>query len=141
MNVLPIIGLATVALAYVGATNRTDAQFSNRPQVELTSYAATPHLSVDAVMERTPQSVDQPFCDSTDKVTDTLSADFAETKQQTWVQGTDMTLQLWGSDVMGTWTLVHVAQDGIACVVSSGTGWTTGAVPADVMSLANVANS
>lgn len=141
MNVLPMIALSTVALGFFGAVDQTERLFEDKPQAQLTSYAASPSLSVYDLMERAPQSIDQPFCDQSASVAATLAHDFAETRQETWTQGTDMVMQLWGSEVMGTWTLLHVGQDGIACVVSSGTGWTDGATKADVIAMADVVGS
>jgi len=141
MNVLPIIFLSTVALGYMGAIDRADRYFDLQPAAHLTAYPASGSLSVHEIMARAPQSVDQPFCDQTSKVVETLIHDFAETEQDNWVQGKDMAFHLWGSGVLGTWTLLHIGQDGVACIVASGTGWSEGVVPADVIALIDVANS
>ncbi len=141
MNVLPMLALSAVAAGYFGAVDIADKYINTQPQAALTSYPASPHLTVHDLMERAPQSVDQPFCDQTAKVAETLAHDFAETEQNNWVQGGDMKLQLWGSEVMGTWTLLHVGNDDIACVVSSGTGWAEGMVPDDVLALSDIVNS
>lgn len=141
MNVLPMIALSTLAAGYFGAIDRVDQYFDTKADVELTAYAASPDLAVHDFMARAPQSVDQPFCDEVAKLTQTLALDFAEAKQDAWVQGQDMAMQLWASDVMGTWTVVHVGADQIACVVSSGTGWQQGAETADILQLTNVVNS
>ncbi len=141
MHVLPIIALSTVALGFFGGVDRTDRLFEAQPKPQLTSYAAGAELSVTDMMERAPQSVDQPFCDQSEKVGATLAHDFAEDRKDTWTEGKDMVLQLWGSEIMGTWTLLHVGQDDIACVVSSGTGWSGDSTPADVMAMTDVAGS
>jgi hypothetical protein len=141
MNVLPMLALSTLAAGYVAAIDRADTHFDRKPELALTSYAATPTLSVHDVMARASQSVDQPFCDNVDKVTETLAMDFAEVRQDAWVQGEDMAMQLWASDIMGTWTMIHVGQDNVACVVSSGTGWQQGLETAAIIELANIIGS
>ena len=137
MNVLPMIALSTAAIGFFGATGHADRHFETPDRGEMTTYAASPQLSVHDLMERAPQSVAEPFCDVTASLTATLAHDFAETERSAWVQGRDMALQLWASDVMATWTLLHVGQDGIACVVSSGTGWTAGTTTDDILAMAN----
>lgn len=141
MNVLSITALSAVAALYFGAINHADALFTTQAGVTLTSYPASPNLSVMGLPDRQSQTVDQPFCDTAESLTDTLAHDFAEVEKTAWVQGQDMAMQLWGSEIMGTWTLLHVGGDGIACVVSSGTGWTEGASVSDILALADVANS
>lgn len=141
MKVLPMLALSAVAVGYFGAIGHTNEYFDTRPVAELTSYPASSNLSVNDIMERPAQTANQPFCDQTAEVTATLASDFAESEQSAWVEGKDMALQLWGSDMMGTWTLLHVGQDGIACVVSSGTGWSEGVTHQDILAMADIATS
>lgn len=39
------------------------------------------------------------------------------------VQGDGAFLQFWGNSATGTWTILHVDYDALACLVSSGGGW------------------
>lgn len=143
MNVLPMIALSTAAIGFFGAVDHTDRKFDaaesvQAESVQLTAYAASPHLSVHELLDREPQSVEQPFCDTTNALTANLEHDFAETAQASWAQGDDINMQLWASDVMATWTLLHVGQDGIACVVSSGIGWTADSTKDDILAMADI---
>lgn len=81
---------------------------------------------------------DEPYCDLRTTLTQTLSHDFGEHLVQTKSQGPDGT-ELWGSDLMGTWTLVYHRQDGVACVIASGTGYSDGANPAVYYTQAGIA--
>ena len=68
---------------------------------------------------------DQPWCDQSDQLAQTLSHDFAEEKVATGAKGT----QLWGSALMGTWTMVLDRGDATSCIVASGIGYRDGASP------------
>lgn len=83
-------------------------------------------------------SAEEPYCDLRKPLTDTLRHDFGEHLVQTKAQGPDGT-ELWGSDVMGTWTLVYHRQDGVACVIASGIGYSDGANPAVFYTHAGIA--
>ncbi|OCX65312.1 hypothetical protein BFP70_09595 [Thioclava sp. SK-1] len=69
------------------------------------------------------QSVDVPYCDRRAKLLNTLDHDFAEKPLAHQSLKSDRSVELWASDLMGTWTAVYTRADGISCVVSSGIGW------------------
>jgi len=72
------------------------------------------------------QSPDVPFCDHRSDLLAVLDHDFAESPRlQQPLEGA-RSVELWASDVMGTWTAVYTRADGVACVVSSGIGWERG---------------
>lgn len=81
-------------------------------------------------------SLTETYCDARDVVADTLRHDFAETPRLVAVTADGMTMELWGSEVMGTWTVVHHGGDGISCIVTSGQGWTSATDAAVVMDAA-----
>ena len=63
---------------------------------------------------------DQPYCADDAEIAATLEQDFAEHPvDMTGVQGT----QLWGSDQLGTWTLVAPRDDQTSCIIASGIGF------------------
>ncbi len=63
---------------------------------------------------------DQPYCASDAEIAATLKQDFAEHPvDMTGAQGT----QLWGSDQLGTWTLVAPRDGTTSCIIASGIGF------------------
>lgn len=63
---------------------------------------------------------DQPYCASDDEIAATLRHDFAEQPIETaGAQGTE----LWGSDQLGTWTVVAPRDDDTSCIIASGIGY------------------
>ncbi|MRX49817.1 hypothetical protein GI374_04985 [Paracoccus sp. S-4012] len=74
-------------------------------------------------------AVDAPYCDAHSNITASLIHDFGESFVDHARIGGNVT-QLWGSDVMGTWTLVTARADAqTSCVVASGIGFKSGANP------------
>ena len=72
------------------------------------------------------QSPDVPFCDRRGDLLSVLDHDFAESPRAQRPLGEARSVELWASDIMGTWTAVYTRADGVACVVSSGIGWERG---------------
>ncbi|RDW13304.1 hypothetical protein [Paracoccus thiocyanatus] len=68
---------------------------------------------------------DQPWCERDADLENTLRHDFGETRIADGAQGTT----LWGSDLMGTWTLVFERPDATSCVIASGIGFSDRASP------------
>ncbi|WP_017999280.1 hypothetical protein [Paracoccus sp. N5] len=68
---------------------------------------------------------DQPWCDRKAEVEATLSHDFGEEKVAAGHEGST----LWGSALMGTWTVVLERPDATSCVIASGIGFSDGANP------------
>ena len=68
---------------------------------------------------------DQPWCDRKAQVEATLNHDFGEEKVASNGAGT----VLWGSGLMGTWTMVLDRGDATSCIVASGIGYRDGASP------------
>lgn len=63
---------------------------------------------------------DQPYCATDAEIAATLRQDFDEHPiELTGAQGT----QLWGSDDLGTWTLVAPRDDQTSCIIASGIGF------------------
>ena len=74
-------------------------------------------------MAGTDLSLAETWCDARGTVADTLRHDFAEAPTLAALTGTGMTMELWTSDLLGTWTMVHHGGDGISCIVTSGMDW------------------
>lgn len=70
-------------------------------------------------------AADQPWCDSAAAVQQSLNAEFDERMVTRRADGT----QLWGSDLMGTWTVVLARADQTNCIIASGIGYQDGANP------------
>ena len=68
---------------------------------------------------------DQPWCDHRAEVERTLTHDFGEEKIATAARG----MVLWGSELMGTWTMVLDRADATSCVIASGIGYSDGTNP------------
>lgn len=125
---------ALVALGMMAAGNAATAAITSHDdnQANPRGWSAVAGMETSAVIElaRTlPLSrdarADQPWCDQSDQLAQTLSHDFAEEKVATGAKGT----QLWGSALMGTWTMVLDRGDATSCIVASGIGYRDGASP------------
>lgn len=68
---------------------------------------------------------DQPWCGHDAEIEASLTHDFGETKVSTNARDT----ALWGSEMMGTWTVVLERADATSCVIASGIGFDTAASP------------
>lgn len=140
MHFLPIVGLSSLMITYLAATDQTDRYFSALDRAELTAYASSPNLSVYEMIDGTIESIEQPFCADLPAITAILSEDYAEIIQSEWEAEPNMTAQLWASSETETWTLLHVSKEGTACVASSGIGWTIAStkenLPDDTINLA-----
>lgn len=66
---------------------------------------------------------DQPYCADNAEIHQTLKHDFSETRVD--AKPHDGT-ELWGSDQMGTWTLVAPRADSTSCIIASGIGFDEG---------------
>ena len=132
-NPLPFLALSAVALGYSGAMDRVEANFQADPAPAVTGFAAASNLSVQDFAASLPESLQDPLCDARDLITEDLSQDFAETLEASWAQDQDVTIEVWTSDLMGTWTVLHVENAGLACILSSGFGWTDGMTAQDVL--------
>lgn len=80
--------------------------------------------------------LDTPFCEVHDALTTSLARDFGETRQPLPASNEATATEIWASGEFGTWTLVEVQPDGVACVVASGIGWTDSSDPAQTLQLA-----
>lgn len=63
------------------------------------------------------------FCDHRDIVSASLIEDYREEMVEHAGMLGDRALELWASPEAGTWTLVYLRADGIACVADYGDGW------------------
>ena len=68
---------------------------------------------------------DQPWCDRRAEVERTLAHDFGEEKVANGARG----MALWGSELMGTWTMVLERADATSCVIASGIGYSDATSP------------
>jgi hypothetical protein len=147
MNTLPILALATVASGYAASTARLDDYFNSLPEpaAEIMAWPAAPAtgLSVYDMPGTVPGhemlAYDQPHCGVDAELTRALSQDFQEQKIDTRTRADGLLFDLYTSADMGTWTLVHRGDDGVSCVVSSGTGWTDAATPDQIFDQADLA--
>ncbi|MTH80243.1 hypothetical protein [Paracoccus aestuariivivens] len=69
---------------------------------------------------------DQPWCGRDSEIETALQHDFGEAKVATNTKDT----ALWGSDQMGTWTMVLQRPDDTSCIIASGIGFNQQTSPA-----------
>lgn len=131
------IRLALVTAFAASALSVTAAQSAVEPApvagTPVKGWTAVAGLSGPAVMElartlpvATEADGDQPWCDQSDVVRSALASEFDESLVTRRADGT----QLWGSDMMGTWTVVLDRADNTQCVIASGIGYQDGTDPA-----------
>ena len=117
------LGLAGAVAALAGlpaiAAPRADQRVQGWSAMEGTSPAALVHDIRDLPLSEVALD-DQPYCATDTEIAATLSHDFGETPVDSdGAHGTE----LWGSDLMGTWTLVAPRDDATSCIIASGVGF------------------
>lgn len=70
-------------------------------------------------------AVDQPWCAPDAEVEASLRHEFEEDR----VASNGRDTALWGSAIMGTWTVVLERPDAVSCVIASGIGFSEGTSP------------
>ncbi|MDO5647026.1 hypothetical protein [Paracoccus sp. (in: a-proteobacteria)] len=105
--------LAAPAMASIDQPVQAWSAMSGTTPAALMAQAPAMPLSDDAID-------DQPYCASDAEIAMTLRHDFAENPVDTQqVAGAE----LWGSDVLGTWTLVAERDNDTSCIIASGIGY------------------
>ena len=135
VNLVPLMALGLVAVGYAGAINALDHAPDPHPRAVagIVAFQAGPNLSVHGFVGQLPNALQDPLCDVKQTVTSSLTDDFAETLESAWNQQHQMSMELWASDLMGTWTLLRVESDALACIVASGFGWADGMGMKDIV--------
>ncbi len=75
------------------------------------------------------QLATDPYCDQRPVVLMNLSESYGEKLQEAYQPRAGSDVEISASDQFGTWTAIYTRADGIACVVTSGVGWTAGFAP------------
>ncbi len=117
---LAVIGSVAVLVA-------TPSYAAIRKDQPVQSWSAMKGIDTPALLEQAqdlPTSDmavgDQPYCAHDREIHQTLSQDFHEHRVDALShQGTE----LWGSDKLGTWTLVALRDDNTSCIIASGIGF------------------
>jgi hypothetical protein len=92
--------------------------------VAVATAAPFPRLAEPATpMSADDLSLTETYCDLRATVNETLRRDFAEVPTVAALTGAGMMMELWTSDRLGTWTMVHHGTDGISCIVTTGGDW------------------
>lgn len=112
------------SVALLTAMPALSATRSDQP---VQGWSAMRDVPATALLERAPAlpttdmaTGDQPYCADNAEISATLRGDFDEAPvDATRHPGT----QLWGSDRMGTWTLVTPRDDQTSCIIASGIGF------------------
>lgn len=140
-TVAALVALGSVSVAFSNVDPRDtpiaaqprgfETEGAGRPMDDLGPDIPFGDLSVfDALTEiGEAQSVDVPYCDIRATLLRTLDHDFAEHPRLRSPLDARRSVELWASEVMGTWTAVYTRADGVSCVVSSGIGWQQGNDP------------
>ncbi|MFI0396420.1 hypothetical protein [Paracoccus jiaweipingae] len=125
LALMPTAGLAKLE-------SRADTQREPRAW---TAIAGADTASVmEAARSQTANGAETPYCDATGTVQTTLDHDFGEAFVSKGRDGTE----LWGSNLMGTWTLVMDRGDQTSCVVASGVGFNEKTSPQRYFALAGL---
>lgn len=134
MNPLPFLGLAVVAGGFAVAIEALDLDFARSEMTPIRPFSTntSTSLSVEEDFLADTVPVDIPHCEPAQTLAATLAEDFAEEPVEVRMAGDGLTVELWASSIMGTWTIVHHGFDGISCVIGSGVGWNTESGPDDV---------
>lgn len=111
----------------VALLTATSAFAATRPDQPVQGWSAMEGVAVTALLEQAqdmPTSDmaigDQPYCASDGEIGQTLTHDFNEQRIEADAStGTE----LWGSEQMGTWTLVATRDDQTSCIIASGIGY------------------
>ncbi len=132
MNPMPVVAISLVATGLALAVLRHEAPTAAPEPAQ--AVAQADHIGSH------PGPVDAPHCEPAKALAATLASDFAEAPIVTRLAGDGLEVQLWASDLMGTWTIVHHGFDGISCVVASGFGWTGQTRPEDIFAQVSLAS-
>lgn len=111
------------SIALLTAMPALGASRADRP---VQGWTTTKGLDIPALPDRardTPASDmavgDRPYCAEDREIRHTLQQDFAEKP----VDASHEDAELWGSEQMGTWTLVAPREDKTSCIIASGIGY------------------
>ncbi|WP_136648732.1 hypothetical protein [Paracoccus aeridis] len=133
-----LILAATAAVAPVTAAHSAVEARGELPAVKAWSAVAgmSARQVVDLAGTLPTGSADAgtPWCDASAQIHGALDAEFGETLVLAKRDG----LRLWGSDEMGTWTMVFERPDGSSCIVASGIGYQDGTDPSVIFRTAGL---
>lgn len=133
---LPLIAMAAFVPVAALAKIETRSTVHDNPRAWSAISGADTASVMRSVRSQTVNGADTPYCDATSTVRSTLDHDFGEGFVSKGKNGTE----LWGSPIMGTWTLVMDRGDQTSCVVASGVGFDEKASPQRYFSLAGLVN-
>ncbi len=71
----------------------------------------------------------RPACASRDLVAQRLAERFGETPRSTGLNRNDGLVEVFASDVTGTWTILKTMPDGVSCLLAAGRLWEDGIAP------------
>lgn len=96
---------------------------ATRPDQPVQAWSAMAGVDVPSLLSQTAQMPisdmavgDQPYCAADPEIHQTLTTEFEESRVDASHKGTE----LWGSDQLGTWTLVAPRADDTSCIIASG---------------------
>jgi hypothetical protein len=121
--------LALASLAAPGTNADTSAQTDDIVvhAASTTAPGSARDLAVYDMLGHPQVSPAETYCDRHQVVAEGLTKDFAETLKAEKISADGLRIELWTSDLMGTWTAVHHGEDEISCIVASGVDWTESA--------------
>jgi hypothetical protein len=85
-------------------------------------------VSVAAFAAASPAAA-QPVCGDHAGMVAQLIGTFGEAHRGAGLAGPRAVFEVWASDATGTWTILMVTPEGLACVVAAGNGWQGFTVP------------
>lgn len=133
--------LAIASTLAAGAVAVSTLALPDRKAEEIVVHSAMPagirhSPSVYDALGHEQVSPAQTYCDRHEVVTGALAHDFAETLRAEKVNRDGLRIELWTSDLMGTWTALHHGEDDISCIVASGVDWNPAVSAEDLIRLA-----
>ena len=140
MNPFPLLALAMVVTGYTAATHSLQDDIAAPPKTEIAAWDASAPLSIYDMPGHAMPDFARPHCEPHSTLAANLQHDFEEHPVVALQTSGGLDIQLFASDLMGTWTLVHKGSDGISCIVSSGTGWAKGTSPETIFAAAALAS-
>ena len=145
MAIASSVTAGAIAVTSLVMPHQAAAPEAAKPQVtaeDIVIHAAMPNRadhptpSVYDVLGHLQLSEAETYCDVHQVLTQGLTDDFAETLQAEKTSSEGLKIELWTSDVMGTWTALHHGSDGISCVIASGVDWSAAIDANDLIRIA-----
>ena len=65
----------------------------------------------------------QPTCGARDRIVDQLKVKFQESHRASGLESDTKMIEIWTSDVSGSWTILVTQASGVSCIAAAGKNW------------------